>query len=254
MDSSRNRHARGLFDGIASQYDLLAELFSFFQNGRWRRYLVSRLESGPGDTVLDLCTGTAGVAMKLARGSGSRVIGVDLSEGMLRQARRNVGRAGLQSSIGLVMGRAEGLAFADASFDAVAFTYLLRYVDEPEATLTEVVRVLKPGGRLASLEFGLPENGIARGLWYGYTRGVLPFAAGLTSRGWRDVGGFLGPSISRLHREYPVERIREMWLNLGMREVQVKRLSLGGGVVMWGNKGGARQYTRNGLPQVGTNS
>ena len=243
MDSSRNRHARGLFDGIANQYDLLAELFSFLQNRRWRRYLISRLEVGSGDKVLDLCTGTAGVAIDMAQSSGGRVIGVDLSEEMLRQARRNIRRAGLQSDIDLVKGRAEGLTFADSTFDVVVFTYLFRYVEEPEATLGEIVRVLKPGGRLASLEFGLPENVVARGLWYGYTRGVLPVAAGLVSKGWREVGTFLGRSISRLHQEYPVERVKEMWLNCSMQEVHVERLSLGGGVVMWGTKVGESSHS-----------
>ena len=185
---------------------------------------------------MDLCTGTAGVAMQTFRTSGCRVVGVDLSGKMLNMARHKVSRAGMERQLELVMGRAEGLAFADASFDAACFTYLLRYVDDPEATLQEVVRVLKPGGRLASLEFGVPPNTLARSLWYLYTRGALPLTAGLISRGWREVGAFLGPSISRFYRSYPVERIQGMWINVGIHDVQVQRLSLGGAVVMWGTK------------------
>ena len=236
MDYNSNRHARTLFDGIADRYDLFAEPFSFLQYKRWRRYLVSRFDLGPRDMVMDLCTGTASVAIDVARAFGSRVTGVDLSGEMLRRARSNVGRAGLEENIAMIAGRAESLPFLDARFDAVCFTYLLRYVESPEATLREIVRVLKPGGRLASLEFGVPTNTIARGLWYAYTRGVLPLASGVISPGWREVGTFLGPSICRFYRCHSVGQIQRMWADLGILDVQVKRLSLGGGVVMWGTK------------------
>ena len=188
--------------------------------------------------VMDLCTGTAGVAIEVTRAYGSRVVGVDLSRDMLLRAMVKVRNKGLDKRIDLVAGRAESLGFPDAIFDAVCFTYLLRYVEDPDATLREVVRVLKPGGRLASLDFGVPENVVARALWYAYTRGVLPLSAAVVSRGWREVGTFLGPSISRFHRGYPVERVLKMWLDSGIPDVQVSRLSLGGGVVMWGSKGG----------------
>ena len=126
----------------------------------------------------------------------------------------------------------------DACLDGVCVTFLLRYVDDPEATLREIVRVLKPGGRLTYLEFGVPENRIARILWYAYTRGVLPLAGALVSPGWRKVGSFLGPSISRLYQSYPETDLRDIWVTLGMQDVRVKHLSLGGGVVMWGTKSG----------------
>ena len=185
---------------------------------------------------MDLCTGTAGVALEMVRASGSQVIAVDLSNRMLARARVNVRKAGAERDIALLAGRAESLAFADASFSVVCVTYLLRYVEDPESTLREIVRVLKPGGRLVSLEFGVPSNPIVRSLWYVYTRGVLPAASGLVSRGWRDVGAFLGPSISKFNRTHPVEQVQGMWANLGMRDVRVRRLSLGGAVVMWGTK------------------
>ena len=244
MHYMMNQRARRLFDGIAAQYDLLAELYSFLQNARWRRYLISRLNVGPEDTVMDLCTGSAGVAKQIARTLGSRVIGVDLSVEMLHRGRIKIRKAGLEKRVALVLGRAESLAFTDASFDAVCFTYLLRYVEDPEVTLREIVRVLKPGGRLVSLEFGVPENGIVRSLWHAYTRGVLPVTATFISKGWREVGAFLGPSISRFYRSYTVEHIRDMWVNLGIPDVQLKRLSLGGAVVMWGTKVGGEVIPR----------
>ena len=238
MDYHRNRHARQLFDGIAGQYDWVPGLFSFFQYQRWRRYLVSRLQPGPDAMVLDLCTGTAGVAMQTARTHNCRVVGVDLSPKMLSRAQDNLSSNGLASQVPLVMGRAEDLAFADGCFDAVCVTFLLRYVDDPESTMLEIIRVLKPGGHLLSLEFGVPPNPIARVLWHVYTRVVLPVAGALVSRGWRNVGAFLGPSISHLYRSYNEDNLRELWLRQGILDVQVKRLSFGGAVVMWGTKAG----------------
>ena len=236
MDDHRNHQARRLFDGIAAQYDWAPNLFSFFQYQSWRRYLVSRLQAGPDSTVLDLCTGTAGVAMQTARTYRCRVIGVDLSPNMLSRAQHNLAGHGLAAQVSLVMGRAEDLAFADDCFDAVCVTFLLRYVDDLESTMREIIRVLKPGGRLLFLEFGVPPNPVARVLWHVYTRRVLPMAGGLVSRGWRNVGAFLGPSISNLYDSYPEDNLQELWLRLGIPDVRVKRLSLGGAVVMWGTK------------------
>ncbi len=238
MNYHRNHQARQLFDGIAAQYDWVPDLFSFFQYQRWRQYLVSRLQAKPDATVLDLCTGTAGVAMQTARTHHCRVVGVDLSPKMLSRAEHNLSSNGLASQVALVMGRAENLAFADDCFDAVCVTFLLRYVDDPESTMLEIIRVLKPGGRLLSLEFGVPPNPIARVFWHAYTRAVLPMAGALVSRGWRNVGAFLGPSISHLYQSSTQDKHRELWLRLGILDVQVKRLSLGGAVVMWGTKVG----------------
>jgi demethylmenaquinone methyltransferase/2-methoxy-6-polyprenyl-1,4-benzoquinol methylase len=241
MDYHRNHHSRQLFDGIAAQYDWVPGLFSYFQYQRWRGYVVSHLQAGPDATVLDVCTGTAGVAMETARTHRCRVVGVDLSPKMLNRARHNLSNNGLTGQVPLVMGRAENLAFSNDCFDAVSVTFLLRYVEDPESTMREIVRVLKPGGRLVSLEFGVPPNPIARALWFAHTRGVLPMAGALVSRGWRNVGGFLGPSISNLYHSYSEDGLRDMWRRLGMVDTQINRLSLGGAVVMWGTKGGVKE-------------
>ena len=238
MDYHRNHHSRQLFDRIAAQYDWAPSFLSFFQYHGWTRFVVSRLEAEPDATVLDVCTGTAGVAMRTARTHHCRVVGVDLSPKMLSRAQHNLSSNGLAGQIPLVMGRAEDLAFANDCFDAVSVTYLLRYVDDPEATMLEIIRVLKPGGRLVSLEFGVPPNPVARAFWHAYTRAILPIAGALVSRGWRHVGGFLGPSITDLYHSYTENDLRELWLRLGMLDVQVKRLSMGGAVVMWGTKSG----------------
>ena len=157
---------------------------------------------------------------------------------MLSRAQHKLFSSRLASQVALVMGRAENLPFGDDCFDTVCVTFLLRYVNDPESTMREIVRVLKPGGRLLSLEFGVPPNPIARVSWHVYTRRVLPMAGALVSRGWRNVGAFLGPSISHLYELYPEDNLQDLWLRLGMLDVRVKRLSLGGAVVMWGTKVG----------------
>ena len=182
MDYHRNVHARQIFDGIAAQYDWAPGLLSFFQYQRWRSYVVSRFQTGPDATVLDLCTGTAGVAIQIARTHRCRVVGVDLNLNMLNRAQHNLAEHEMGSRVPLVLGQAENLSFADDCFDDACVTFLLRYVDDPEATMAEIVRVLKPGGRLVSLEFGVPPNPVAKALWQFYTRGVLPVTGAFVDR------------------------------------------------------------------------
>jgi demethylmenaquinone methyltransferase/2-methoxy-6-polyprenyl-1,4-benzoquinol methylase len=129
------------------------------------------------------------------------------------------------------------LPFADGSFDALTFTYLLRYVEDPTATIAELARVVRPGGHIASLEFAVPDRRFWRYWWWGYTRLVLPLAGGLLGgRAWFDVGRFLGPSITNHYRRFPVAAHVDAWRSAGIVEVGVRRMSLGGGLVMWGRR------------------
>jgi demethylmenaquinone methyltransferase/2-methoxy-6-polyprenyl-1,4-benzoquinol methylase len=134
-----------------------------------------------------------------------------------------------------VVATAESLPFPDTSFDAVTFGYLLRYVEDVESCMTEIARVLRPGGPVGMVEFGRPEGGW-RPLWWGYTRLVLPVAGLAAGKGWFQVGRFLGPSIDDFATRYPASRLREIWQSAGLAEVEVTRLSLGGGLVMTGRK------------------
>ena len=227
-----------MFAGIASSYDLMAEALSFGQNGRWRRFLVSRIPADANARVLDVATGTAGVAIELARRAGGRVVGLDQSEEMLRAGRAAVLSAGLGGRIVLVMGQAERLPFPDSAFAHLTFTYLLRYVDDPAATLQELARVVAPGGTVASLEFLVPAHPVWRLAWAGYTRGVLPVAGLVASREWYRTGRFLGPSISQFYRRYPLAEQARMWRAAGVERVRWPAMSLGGGIVMWGVKRG----------------
>ena len=223
---------RRIFSPIASNYDRPAQLLGLLQYTRWHDFLLSRLSLTAGDRVLDMATGTGAVALRLARRDGLRVTGADITRPMLLQtAARTDGR------VDLVECTAEAAPFANASFDAAIFSYLLRYVADVPATLAELARALKPGGTMASLDFAVP-RGIWYPLWRLYTAVGLPLGGALLSPAWRRVGSFLGPSIRGFYRRWPEERLLQLWRESGFPDAQAKRLSLGGAIVTWGTKQG----------------
>ena len=233
--SARTRHARELFAPLGPTYDRYARWLSFGQDPRWRSFLVSRIPPD-ANRVLDVATGTAAVAIELAEAEpGRTVVGVDQSPEMLMAGRDRVAGAGLADRIELREARAEDLPFGDTEFGAVTFTYLLRYVDDVPATLGELARVVRPGGTVAMLEFGLP-RGAWRPLWELYVRVGLPVAGSVVSPGWGDVGRFLGPSIRDFWQQWPEPRLLEAWRAAGLSDVQIRRLSVGGGLVAWGRR------------------
>lgn len=224
--SERRRHALELFAPLGPTYDRVGAVLSLGQDPRWRRFLVSRIPADGGH-VLDVATGTGLVAERLL-GRGLRVTGLDQSPGMLAVARARLGRRA-----DLVEGSADELPFDDATFDHLTFTYLLRYVDDPGTTLAELARVVRPGGTIAMLEFGLP-RGIWRPLWDLYCAVGLPLAGRVVSRDWQTVGRFLGPSIRDFHARYPQPALLDLWRIAGIDGLHARRLSLGGGLVVWG--------------------
>jgi demethylmenaquinone methyltransferase/2-methoxy-6-polyprenyl-1,4-benzoquinol methylase len=191
-----------------------------------------------GERLLDVATGTGMVAAELLSRASCTVVGIDQSPQMLAAARARFS-ADDAARVRLLEGHAESLPFPDASFDALTFTYLLRYVDDPPATMRELARVVRPGGRIASLEFGVPARLPWRLSWRLYTGVGLPLLGGLVSRDWRQVGSFLGPSIRGFYERHPLEQIVRYWQQAGLEEVRVRPMSLGGGIVM-----SARRPTR----------
>jgi demethylmenaquinone methyltransferase/2-methoxy-6-polyprenyl-1,4-benzoquinol methylase len=230
--SARKRQALELFRGLPRRYDRVATVLSFGQDPRWRRALVSAVGPSAEDRVLDVATGTGMVAAELLQ-RGCTVVGLDQSAEMLAGARaRFAARPALGGRVELVEGQAERLPFEDGSFTALTFTYLLRYVDDPRATMRELARVVAPGGRVGYLEFGVPQRRLARMAWRLYTAIGLPLLGRAVSREWGEVGRFLGPSITGFYSRHPVERIVEYWREAGLEDVEVRRMSLGGGIVM----------------------
>ncbi len=233
--TARKREALELFSGLPRRYDALSAAFSFWQDPRWRRALVDAVAPRPGQRMLDVATGTGMVAAELRSRCDCTVVGIDQSADMLSAART---RFAGDSRVELLEGEAEALPFADASFDALTVTYLLRYVEDPRATVRELARVLRPGARMASLEFGVPPLAPARAAWRFYTAVGLPTLGRLASREWMEVGRFLGPSIRGFYAQHPIERLVGYWQEAGLEDVRVRRMSLGGGVVMSASKRG----------------
>src|SRR6267378_4129117 len=191
MPSSPPDDARRVFSGIGATYETAGALLSFGQDARWRARLVDSLSASSGDVVLDVATGTGLVARAIAERYGCEVVGLDRSADMLSAAAAGDGH------IPFVRARAECLPFPDASFDHLTFTYLLRYVDDPAAVMRELARVVRPGGRIVALDFGVPPNPILRTMWRAYTAIGLPLIGRAISREWAGVGAFLRGSIER---------------------------------------------------------
>jgi demethylmenaquinone methyltransferase/2-methoxy-6-polyprenyl-1,4-benzoquinol methylase len=219
MPSVRKRHAVQLFSGLPDHYDRVGAVMSFGQDPRWRRALIDGM-----------------VAFGLA-GRGAEVVGLDQSEAMLGGARARLARSPeLVGRLSLVLGEAEALPFADAEFDALSFTYLLRYVDDRAATMRELARVVKPGGRIGMVEFGVPGDSVLRWLWRIHTRAGLPLLGRAVSRDWYDVGRFLGPNIEQFHESEP--DLPALWQQAGIGQARQRDLSFGAGIVLTGVRDG----------------
>ena len=234
---ARKRHALQLFAGLPARYDRMGAVMSLGQDPRWRRALVAGMAPSGQQRILDVATGTGMVAAELVRRGAGEVVGLDQSEDMLTAARARLAvEPDLERRVTLVTGEAERLPFGDAEFDGLTFTYLLRYVDDRAATMRELARVVKPGGRIGMLEFGVPQAPGLRALWKIYTRAGLPILGRLASRAWYEVGRFLGPSIEALDDQEP--DLAALWHAAGIAAVHERRMSFGAGVLLWGVRDG----------------
>jgi demethylmenaquinone methyltransferase / 2-methoxy-6-polyprenyl-1,4-benzoquinol methylase len=229
--SPRKLHALELFQGLPRFYDQVGAIMSFGQDPRWRRALVDAVDPRPGQRILDVASGTGMVAFALAERAGCEVVGLDQSPAML-----GVARSRADGRVSFVQGEAEHLPFSDSEFDALSFTYLLRYVDDPAATMRELARVVKPGGRIGMLEFDVPHSPPLKALWRVHARVGLPLLGRAVSRSWYDVGRFLGPNIEQFHAGHP--NLPQLWNDAGIHQVTQRRMSFGAGLVMWGVRDG----------------
>jgi len=230
-ESPRKLHALELFQGLPRWYDRMGAVLSFGQDPRWRRALVDAVDPRPGQRILDVASGTGMVAFALAERAGCEVVGLDQSPAML-----GVARSRADGRVRFVQGEAEHLRFSDSEFDALSFTYLLRYVDDPAATMRELARVVKPGGRIGMLEFDVPHSPPLKALWRVHARVGLPLLGRAVSRSWYDVGRFLGPNIEQFHAGHP--NLPQLWNDAGIHQVTQRRMSFGAGLVMWGVRDG----------------
>lgn len=171
-----------MFDAIARRYDLLNRVLSLGLDRRWRRRAIAALELEPGSRVLDLATGTADLAIEIARRTpGAEVVGIDPSPKMLEIGRRKVERRGLSDRIRLDEGYAQSLPYRDESFDAAAMAFGIRNVQDRSQALTEIRRALRPGGSLAILELGEPRSGALARVSRFHIHVLVPKIGGLLS-------------------------------------------------------------------------
>jgi demethylmenaquinone methyltransferase/2-methoxy-6-polyprenyl-1,4-benzoquinol methylase len=237
MAPDPDRFAQRLFAGIAPQYERMGALLSFGQDGRWRRFLVSKANAVPGSWALDIAAGTQLVSRELAARKNVRVVALDQSEPMLRAGREPNRLAGLDDRIHPVLGQAERLPFQDEAFDAVTFTYLLRYVEDPAATIRELARVLRPGGSIAMLEFHVPDASLAHAGWWIYTRLLMPILGTAASPAWARTAAFLGPNVSRFVAAHPLEEWVRWFQRADVQHVRTRSFLFGSAIVLWGVKG-----------------
>ena len=198
----RPARVAGMFDAIAARYDFLNHLLSAGFDRGWRRRAIRSLRLRGGETVVDVCTGTGDVALAAARGGASRVLGVDFAGEMLRLGVGKVRGGKSGSQIWLVRGDATRVPAASASADGATAAFGIRNVEEPPRALAEMFRVLKPGGRLAILEFSIPRSPLVRAVYLPYFRHVLPRIGRLVSGHGSaytylpvSVGAFIPPDV-----------------------------------------------------------
>jgi ubiquinone/menaquinone biosynthesis methyltransferase len=250
MPSSPPDDARRIFNGIGATYEKAGALLSFGQDARWRARLVDSVCAAPDDVVLDVATGTGLVGRAVSERYGCHVVGLDRSADMLGAA------AARNGHIPLVRARAESLPFPDNSFDHLTFTYLLRYVDDPAEVLRELARVVRPGGRIVALDFGMPPNPMLRTLWRAYTSVGLPLIGRAISQQWASVGAFLNGSIERFNAAHSQHAVERYWREAGLVDVHVTRMSFGAGLVMTARKDDATEtlFSRRVPPGSGRRS
>ncbi len=215
----------GMFNKIASRYDMLNHLLSAGLDRQWRRKAVRKLDLNTDSVALDLCTGTADLARELVtqQSQGVQVVGVDFSAEMLHLAHLKMRKFQIESVVRLIRGDAEHIPLGDFSVDGVSVGFGVRNISNLECALKEIHRVLRPGGRLVILEFGEPEVPLIRYLYLWYFRNVLPLIGRLISRD-NTAYSYLPASVGNFHSP---EIFCEMLKVAGFTNVQVNPLSLG---------------------------
>lgn len=233
IERDKKEQVREMFDRIAPAYDRLNHTLSFQVDRLWRRHVVRIVGGMKPSCVLDVATGTGDLALALARRMpDARVLGVDLSENMLAEARRKATACGLDERVVLEVGDAERLTAEDASFDVVTVAFGVRNFGNIEVGMKEIFRVLKPGGRVVILEFSTPRNPLFRAVYNFYSHRMLPLIGGMISKD-RRAYEYLPASVD----EFPSpKRFIKIMCEAGFSSCRARSQSLGIAQIYVGEK------------------
>lgn len=181
-DLSKKEQVTKMFDTISKEYDSLNRIISFGIDVKWRKKVVDIVAKHQPKTILDIATGTGDLAINLTKTNASKIIGLDISEGMLNVGRKKIAKKNLETTIEMVIGDSENLTFADNSFDAITVAFGIRNFENLEKGLSEILRVLKPNGIFVILETSIPTKIPFKQGYKFYTKGILPIIGKLFSR------------------------------------------------------------------------
>ncbi len=220
---SKKEQVADMFDGIAGRYDLLNRVLSMGIDVGWRKKLVREAALDRPEHILDVATGTADLALELAKACRAKVTGVDISNGMLEVGRQKVAKAELGNSVELIYGDSEALPFEDASFDLVTASFGVRNFQNLESGLREMSRVLKPGGKMLILEFSQPEKSPFKEAYGFYSKQILP-RIGKALSGDGSAYAYLPESVNAF--PYGLEFVRILDL-CGLKKATARPLSFG---------------------------
>ncbi|MGB9662527.1 MAG: bifunctional demethylmenaquinone methyltransferase/2-methoxy-6-polyprenyl-1,4-benzoquinol methylase UbiE [Moorellaceae bacterium] len=227
MVTEKEVYVRQLFSKIAHRYDLMNTLLSFNLDKYWRRIAVQKSGLKPGGLALDVCCGTGMLTLGLARAAfpHGKVVGLDFCREMLQVAQTHLSRSPYGGIVELVEGNAVSLPFADHTFDCATIAFALRNVPDIEKTLREMKRVVRPGGRVVSLELAKPSWPVFKQLYYFYFNRLVPWL-GCLGVGRKDPYSYLPRSL----RDFPhQEEIRRLFVKIGLEQAECVELT--GGIV-----------------------
>lgn len=220
---AKKEKVQEMFNGIASKYDLLNHLLSMGIDKSWRRKAMRELERRRRDVVLDIACGTGDFSIEALRHGVGRVVGADISENMLAVAREKARVRGLEDRLEFRYGDSENLDFGDGTFDAVTVAFGVRNFEHLERGLSEMCRVLRPGGKVVILEFSIPDRFPMKQLYRFYFKQILPRVGGLVS-GDRKAYEYLPASVFAFPQG---KRFLEIMRSCGYRNVTQQRLTFG---------------------------
>jgi demethylmenaquinone methyltransferase/2-methoxy-6-polyprenyl-1,4-benzoquinol methylase len=217
-------HVRGVFDSVATRYDIMNDLMSAGLHRLWKRHTIDEAAARPGHTILDLAGGTGDLALKFARqvGPQGHVVLADINAAMLEQGRRRLVDAGVAGNLTIAQVDAEELPFDDASFDRITIAFGLRNVTDKDAALASMYRVLKPGGKVLILEFSEPAKSV-KPVYDLYSFRVLPLIGKIVARD-EDSYQYLAESI-RMHPDQ--ETLLQMMTSAGFERCRYQNLAAG---------------------------